>query len=357
MSEEASLRGARLTLCRGFYLYTPAPGEVQVRSGLLSGQALAVPDPTRGGLAQVLGRMEGAHTVEQLLRELPEPVRPAVLKVLARLVERGVLVPAEADGSAWIRQGLAPFQGRLAPQRLASAEVALVGAGVLGSRVATNLVLMGVRRLSLWDPTPLIGRERALCPAYLEGEEGAPRAQSLARYLARLEPALSVQPLERPEPVPGSLLVAALDRVEPALLHPLNRAALQSGSPWLLAAMDGSSGLLGPLVVPGQTGCYQCLESSWVARSRRPEQAGPLFEALREHPPAEAAFYGFPAFADTVAGLLAADLPQILTGGAAFTLGQTLVVDFLTLSALSYPVLRLPNCPACGLKGKDAAAT
>ncbi|PTL78723.1 TOMM precursor leader peptide-binding protein [Vitiosangium sp. GDMCC 1.1324] len=358
MADEASLLGSKLALCRGFYLGASTPNEVQVRSGLMAGQALALPDPSRRGmLAELLGLMDGQRSVAQLLESWPEPARSAVLRVLAQLVERGVLVPADADRSSWIRQGLASLQGRVTPERLAAADVALVGAGVLGSRVASNLVLMGVRHLALWDPAPLTGYDRALSPAYLDGEEGTPRALGLARYLSRLEPSLTVQQLEQPEPGPRSLVIAAVDRVEPSLLHTLNQSALRTGTPWLLAAMDGTTGIVGPLMVPGQTGCYQCLESSWIARSRKPEQLRVTVDNLRAQPPAEASFYGLPAFADVVAGLLAADLPNILTQGLALTLGQILSVDFLSLSAFTYPILKLPRCPACQLQAPAAGAS
>lgn len=353
MADEGSLLTSRLTLCRGFYLGASSPGEVQVRSGLMAGQALALPDPSRRGLlARLLGAMDGEQPVGPLLEEWTEPARSAVLKLLAQLVERGILVPAPAERSSWILQGLASLQGRITPERLATADVTLVGAGVLGSRVAINFVLMGGRRLALWDPSPLTGGDRALSAAHLDGEEGTPRAQSLERYLRRLEPSVVVRRLERPEPEPGALVIAALDRVEPSLLHALNQSALRTGSPWLLAAMDGTTGLVGPLMVPGQTGCYQCLESSWVARSRKPEPLRLAVETLRAQPPEDTgAFHGPPAFADVVAGLLVADLPHILNQGAALTLGQVLTVDFLSLSAFTSPILKLPRCPACQLPG------
>jgi bacteriocin biosynthesis cyclodehydratase domain-containing protein len=357
MADETSLLTSKLALCRGFYLGASTPGEVQVRSGLMAGQAFALPDPSRRGLlAELLGQLDGQRPVEGLLEGWSGPERSAVLKVLSQLVDRGILVRAEAGGPSWILQGLASLQGRISPEKLAAADVTVVGAGVLGSRVASNLVLMGVRRLSLWDPAPLTGYDRALSPAHLDGEEGAPRARSLARHLSCLEPSLTVRQLEQPEPGPGSLVIAAVDRVEPSLLHPLNQAALRTGTPWLLAAMDGTTGIVGPLMVPGQTGCYQCLESSWIARSRKPEQLRLAVEALQARPSAGADFYGLPAFADVVAGLLAADLPNILTQGLALTLGQVLSVDFLSLSAFTYPILKLPRCPACQLQASDAGA-
>jgi len=350
---ETGLLDTKLTLCRGFQVWAPTPGEVQLRSGLMAGQAVAFADPgRRGQLAEVLGQLDGTRTVGEVLREWPETSRRLVLKTLGLLVARGILVESSDDPSSWIRQGLAPFQGKLGPESLEpesleTAEVALVGAGVLGSRVAVNLVLMGVRRLSVWDPTPLSLGDRALSPAHLDGVQQAPRAASLAAYLARLAPTVQVSVGEKPEPPPKALLMVALDRIEPSVLHRLNAEMMQRQSPWLLSAMDGSTGMVGPLIVPGQTGCYQCLESSWIARSRKPEQLRPVMEALREGA-TKAAFYGFPGFADAVAGLLTADLPNLLRNAAGLTLGQILSVDFVTLSATTYPLLKLPRCPACG---------
>ena len=50
-------------------------------------------------------------------------------------------------------------------------------------------------------------------------------------------------------------------------LEALNEASLETGRPWLLVKAMGHEVWIGPLFVPGKTGCYRCL-SVRLARNR-----------------------------------------------------------------------------------------
>ncbi|BAF60510.1 uncharacterized conserved protein [Pelotomaculum thermopropionicum SI] len=56
-------------------------------------------------------------------------------------------------------------------------------------------------------------------------------------------------------------------------LAAVNQAALQGARPWLLVRAGGPQLWLGPLFIPGETGCWQCL-SSRLKRSLRSSSAG-----------------------------------------------------------------------------------
>jgi hypothetical protein len=57
---------------------------------------------------------------------------------------------------------------------------------------------------------------------------------------------------------PSLLVVLADDYLEPELAG-LNETMLQRSAPWLLAKPSGITAWLGPLLVPGSTGCWACL--------------------------------------------------------------------------------------------------
>jgi bacteriocin biosynthesis cyclodehydratase domain-containing protein len=369
MREVEQFLAAPLRLARGFFLFTPSKAEVQVRSGLLGGRAFSLKDPSRAGyLAQLLAQLDGSQPLGALVAEWPEPARSEVVSLLRNLVEKGALVvnggdspsaTASADVQTAIRlEGLLPY--KLTPielRRIADARIALLGAGVLGSRAAVQIVMTGVRKLRLWDPTPVSAVDQALCPAYAQASHGNSRAESLAAYLQTLAPSLEVTVCQTvPEALSASsLAVVAADQVNPALCDQVNLAALESGTPWTHLAMDGSQGLIGPSILPGQTACYTCLEAYWAAHSGRADQFSALAGALRDREPSPS-YYGLPAFADVVAGLWAADLPVLLARGPAQTLGQVLALACSTLSAITYAVPRAPRCPSCGLTQHAASA-
>lgn len=353
MRDLDQLLAAPLRFARGFYLFAPSKAEVQVRSGLLGGRAFDLKDPSREGhLAALLARMDGTQPLGALLAEWPEAARTEVVRQIRSLVEKGVLLDASPITATAIRQeGLLPY--KLTPYelpRITNAQVAILGCGILGSRVGVQVVMTGVQRLRLWDPTPIGAVDQGLCPAFAQASLGISRAEGLAAYLRTLAPALEVTVCDSITEAlhEAGLAVLAQDQVNPALASEVNAVALTAGTTWTHLAMDGGQGLIGPSILPGQTACYTCLEAHWAAHSGKPEQFGALAGALQSQPPPPS-YYGLPAFADVVAGLWAADLPVLLARGAAQTLGQVLAIGSSTLSAMTYAVPRAPRCPSCSL--------
>ena len=91
-------------------------------------------------------------------------------------------------------------------------------------------------------------------------------------------------------------VVAADDYLRPALAS-INAAALASGKPWLLMRAGGREQWLGPLFIPGETGCWECLRRR-LSRLRDPGDEGArasraarrpgLFHQRRRTPPRRA---------------------------------------------------------------------
>jgi ribosomal protein S12 methylthiotransferase accessory factor len=128
-------------------------------------------------------------------------------------------------------------------------------------------------------------------------------------------------------------------------LDSINRDALVSGRPWLLAKPVGVVMWLGPLVHPGETACWQCLAQR-VRGNRHVEtyleqrsgQAGPLPTSR----PAVASTRG------VAAHLVALEAAKWRAGAPSPLRGSLRTIDLLTWESREHVVVRRPQCPACG---------
>src|SRR5262249_15338046 len=129
-------------------------------------------------------------------------------------------------------------------------------------------------------------------------------------------------------------------------LQSINTAALAAGRPWLLVRPVGSQIWLGPLLRPGQSGCWVCLAHRLRAnRQLEGYLQQRLGTAELPAPPAGAMAPTWQtAWAPTAqaiaAGRARAKLPELEE--KIFPLARH------PLRPQPHPFARLPQCPACG---------
>ena len=171
----------------------------------------------------------------------------------------------------------------------------------------------------------------------LRGDDGrlAGRLEAIGVVLAEASPALSV--------------VVSDDYLDPGHAD-LNQRHLASGTPWVLVRPNGVQPLFGPVFRPAaeeEEGgpCWACL--SWRLRAHHEihnflrNLAG---DAAAFRPPATA-----PVVLDTVYGLAAMEIAKWLVMGEAAPLHRhALSVDMDRFECTHHPVMRRPQCLACG---------
>ena len=126
----------------------------------------------------------------------------------------------------------------------------------------------------------------------------------------------------------------------------LNRRRLESGAPWLLVRPGGLRPLFGPVFQPaGQGPCWACLayrlrghqEVHSFLRNRFGGAAAPLPRAAE------------PAVQDAVYGLVAAEIAKwLVLEDMAPIHRRAITLDLGGLKCEHHPVMRRPQCPACG---------
>ncbi|MBI3470936.1 MAG: TOMM precursor leader peptide-binding protein [Candidatus Solibacter usitatus] len=129
------------------------------------------------------------------------------------------------------------------------------------------------------------------------------------------------------------LMVVAEDYLGPEL-EALNRQSLAGSRPWMLIRPAGRRVWIGPLFRPGSTGCWECL----AQRLR-----------INRRFPATAVLPGMPFLSRAVMGLAAGEAAKWIVFGKNETVdGAVWTLDTATLESRVHPLVRRPQCPACG---------
>jgi len=140
-------------------------------------------------------------------------------------------------------------------------------------------------------------------------------------------------------------LVLADDYLDPQL-EPLNRHFQTKRMAWLLVRAAGLKPLVGPLFVPGTTGCWECLRTRLVENrevelllSRRLGVAGP---PERPVPRPQ-------AFVAQTLSVAAVQLARLVQSGRNVDLeGRIQELDTLGFARRQHPLARRPQCACCG---------
>ena len=188
------------------------------------------------------------------------------------------------------------------------------------------------------------GIEPAAALAALRDRRVAVQTIGTANSAAMLS-ALAAMGLETGTQGQADLWLVLTDDYLRADLAAINAAALQANRPWLLVRVTGRELWLGPLFLPGETGCWVCLRER-LERNRavhrfiaeKKKLAAPPFTALDALPATQAA-------ACQMAAVAAA---QFLAGAARGLAGRVLTLDWPTFTPQTHVLARHPHCPACG---------
>jgi hypothetical protein len=160
-----------------------------------------------------------------------------------------------------------PLGARRVLARRRLTRVRVQGAGRVGAQIATLLAAAGVGRVVV-DDAGLTGPADVAPGGLGLDDVGRPRAAATMAALSRV--ARPAAPAAGPaEPFRPDLLVVA--PVGPPVLRPDESLLLEDrGVPHLLAGIRETTGVVGPLVLPGRTSCLHCqhlhrfaVDSAW----------------------------------------------------------------------------------------------
>ena len=249
-------------------------------------------------LPRLLPLLDGTRTLEELTEVLGGPSRRAIDTTIDRLAEHGLVVEGPpGGGEAAALAALYRLSPAEAAKALAGTRIGVIGRSPVGAQAARVLRRGGVS------------------------------------HVERLSPA------GRPD---VDLALVTPSREEASLLGEWNDRALAHGLCWIgVRPFDGHVWSIGPLVVPGESCCYQCLLHR-VASHLDYGQDLPLIEA---RPPRAS---GGPALELVAVGVLVQSALGWAVGRDPSLPGMLHVVEARPgLAIETHRVLRVPRCAAC----------
>ena len=225
--------------------------------------------PDGAGVRAMLRGLDGRRTRRAVLADAArDGLDPeAVGRVLDGLLAAGLLLELDAAdllaadaGPAAAARTAAELPAALSPGTGAgwrarrAAVVVVEGATRVGAPLAAALAASGVGRVSIRDPGITAAGDAVVGGLGVE-DEGRPRALAAADAVRRVSPLTDLRPL--PPTMRADLVVLARPW---AASDPLVTDVHRSGVPHLVATVRGSTGIVGPLVVPGATSCLRCAD-------------------------------------------------------------------------------------------------
>jgi bacteriocin biosynthesis cyclodehydratase domain-containing protein len=158
---------------------------------------------------------------------------------------------------------------------------------------------------------------------------------------------------------PELQVVVTDDYLRPELAD-INRAAVESGGPWMIVKPVGSVIWLGPVFMPGKTGCWQCLAQrlsgnaeikSSILRQRGARTTSPacLPTSRPSFPPTVEMALNWAT--TEIAKWVVAQSAEVPEKGPVLTstlVGKILTLDHVTHECLAHALPRRPQCPCCG---------
>jgi bacteriocin biosynthesis cyclodehydratase domain-containing protein len=332
------------------YLLRPSAGaDIQIEN----------PDPEG---RELLDALDGSHGLGELEEHFGEE---AVRDLLAQLEELGLVEDAADDDL--IPQGLKErFDRQIryfsdittgptpsqCQARLASARIVVLGVGGLGGWSALSLACCGIGEMLLIDGDRVEESNLNRQVLYTEADVGRPKVEVAAERLGAFNSAMRLKTI--PERLDGEEAVAATiegyDIVIDAADWPaheieqwVNNACFAAEIPYITMSHFPPIARVGPLYVPGVTGCFACQ----VAAYRR---SYPMFDIAieqRRAKPSPAATLG-PA-CGLIGSQVGLDIMHHLTGLAEpSTQGEGHIYDLRTMEVEREAVVPEPDCPVCG---------
>jgi bacteriocin biosynthesis cyclodehydratase domain-containing protein len=317
------------------------------------------PDPEG---RRLLAALDGTSTREELIEEFGVE---EVGDLLAQFEELGVVEDAADDDliadSVFERfdRQLRYFSdistGPTASQcqdKLENSRIAVLGVGGLGGWSALNLACCGVGEMLLvdFDRVELsnLNRQVLFSEADIGRYKVVAAGERLKGFNSSMRVETRVQKLDSEAAIAATiagydLVIDACDWPAHDIEHWINSACFAARIPFIAMSHFPPVARVGPLYVPGVTGCFECQEIGY-------RRTYPLFDVAIDQQRGKtspAATLG-PA-CGLIGGQIGLDVLHQLTGLAQpSTLGVGHIYDLRTMEVEREPVVPEPSCAVCG---------
>ena len=267
------------------------------------GVAAELVDDLEGTTWRLLGLLDGSRDLDTIVQEMqlavPTLDSGAIRGAVEKFVSAGFVEDAAAPATGLTQDEVRRYlsnthylawvdmQPRASPyvhqERLKGASVTVLGLGGTGSAVAMSLAATGLGALRCVDGDVVETENLNRQLLYTEADVGRAKAEAACERLRQLNALVhvvgEVRSIDSPDAAATlmdrcDLLILCADKPRGEIQRWVGKAALRTGTPWILSAYAGPTIVIGTFV-PNETPCFGCYEHH-VGLQRAAEGAGEL---------------------------------------------------------------------------------
>lgn len=280
-------------------------------------------------------------TASEIRRLFPRSAKTQVDSIIKNLLDRRVLVVADdsTDHDHLREDNLDVFFWHFGEsraktmERLNGTQLTIIGANAISRQLAATLTACGHNKLKILDHPR--HRNKSMFD-----DAGVLRDSDWPSSLIRPEAWNDSRKTDM-----GQCLIATSDfGGQEAMCH-WNSLCIQQKIHFLPVVLRNMVGYVGPLVIPGETACYECLLTRQRSHRMSPEHEG-LADRFAYDGQAVVGFH--PAMANILGDIAAFELTRFYGERLPErTPNRLLEVNLLATNMKGRTVLKVPRCPAC----------
>jgi len=335
-----------------------SPNEIYVTHGLRSSFSFSIEDEQSQNILPVIVELlQEPISRSTLLESFAAAKQEAVIKLVDDLYGVGIVIEGHVSGlpySVYFKSDVS----------LPSLSVGLIGAGPLGITQLAALLSLGIgnkfliaegRNLqqlsSQREGLPLMFKkyfaESSTHHAFKEfGKEWLPA--HVDYHVIDNWSDTSLRELMKEV----DLTIIAVESFLPRLLYGVNAIAHEEGRPFLSCFTDGGLGIVGPLVVPGETACFNCFGIGFEASMHQHSQFR-TYRTFMERKGTGLPLLGVLPLFEIVSGFCTDAVARfVFSPQSTFVLNRALFVNLEALEIDVQDILKHPGCPVCSQQEK-----
>lgn len=292
-------------------------------------------------------------TREEIQERFAAPQRPVVDRLIEQLLAKRLLVTnSTADSLPGVETGLDVFYWHFeesaarVTERLNGRPLAILGVNCIARRLAAALNASGWTSFRVVDVPQLRNVRMFDVDGAVKVQEWGERLQS---------PQTPEEWKEQTDPESVACVIATSDFGNHPVLREWNRFCIQHGRHFFPVILQNLIGYVGPLVVPGETACYECL---------RARQNSQMEDYRTRRAAEEVAFEGqgvagfHPSMASVLGDIAAVELTKLYGDVLpSWKIGTLIEVNLLATRLEARKVLKIPRCPECSPLNRQSSVS
>ncbi len=309
----------------------------------------------------MLPLLNGEFSREEIAERIEQHSDASILKLLSMLDERGILEPAPAPDAKvdfGPQERLARILDNNFLERLNTSSIAVIGLEPWGVTSAVELAATGVGAITVLDDRNVTNEDLVSVRYWTPNDIGQPRSEVLKNTISRIAPNCNVTICALDLDKDGELkldeeeldlIITSVNADDHLLLKAVSRITQATKTPSLHGHLNGQEAWVGPAIIPGTSGCWNCFRLRTLATSDNKMGAHEVANTLlkeRQSPRARALLA---PMAPVVGHMMAMDALRLLGLDESHQLaGSYRVADLLSGQTTIHRYIPMPWCEVCG---------